>query len=95
MGNFRQFYAFLISGNAENFAFGEEIPSGTPMVTLKMTDSYTGEKNTYEFYEKSAMTALIVVNGKASFTVTKSYVDTIIENVKLLDTDEDLKTTWK
>ena len=41
------------------------------------------------------MSALIVVNGECKFNVSKSYVETIIENVKLLDTDEEIKTTWK
>lgn len=92
---FRQFYSFLISANAESFALGEDIPSGAPMATLAYTDSYTGEKLSFEFYEKSAMTALIVVNGESKFNITKSYVETLIENVKLLDSDEDFKTTWR
>ncbi len=92
---FRQFYAFLISGNAESFALGEEKPDSEPMVTLRVKDSYTGEDQTFEFYDKSAMSALIVVNGECKFNVAKSYVETIIENVKLLDTDEEIKTTWK
>ena len=92
---FRQFYSFLISANAESFALGEEIPSSVPMATLAYTDSYTGETLTFDFYEKSAMTALIVVNGESKFNITKSYVETLIENVKLLDSDEEFKTTWR
>ncbi|MBP5362298.1 MAG: DUF4340 domain-containing protein [Ruminococcus sp.] len=92
---FRQFYGFLISGNAESFALGETIPSTAPMVKLKFTDSYTGETFSFEFYEKTAMSALIVVNGEAKFTVTKSFVETLIHNVQILDTDEEFKTTWK
>ncbi|MBR6070188.1 MAG: DUF4340 domain-containing protein [Ruminococcus sp.] len=92
---FRQFYGFLISGNAESFALGEEIPAAAPMVKLTYTDSYTNETTTLEFYDKSAMSALIVVNGEAKFTVTKSFVETLIHNVQILDTDEEFKTTWK
>lgn len=92
---FRQFYGFLISGNAESFALGEEIPAGAPMVKLTYTDSYTGETTTLEFYEKSAMSALIVVDGEAKFNVTKSFVETLIHNVQILDTDEEFTTTWK
>ena len=65
------------------------------MVKLKFTDSYTGETFSFEFYEKTAMSALIVVNGEAKFTVTKSFVETLIHNVQILDTDEEFKTTWK
>ena len=92
---FRQFYGFLISGNAESFALGEEIPASAPMVKLIYTDSYTNETTTLEFYEKSAMSVLIVVNGEAKFNVTKSFVETLIHNVQILDTDEEFKTTWK
>ena len=41
------------------------------------------------------MTALIAVNGEAKFTVTKSFVETLMHNVQILDTDEEFKTTWK
>lgn len=92
---FRQFYGFLISGNAENFALGESIPSGKPMVSLKYTDSYTGKTDTIEFYDKSAMSALIVVNGEAKFTAAKSFVETLMHNVQILDGDEEFTTTWK
>lgn len=92
---FRKFYGFLISGNAESFALGEEIPSSAPMVKLEYTDTYTGEKTTLEFYDKSSMTALIAVNGESKFTVTKSFVETLIHNVQILDSDEEFKTTWK
>ena len=92
---FRQFYGFLISGNAESFALGEEKPAAAPMAKLTYTDSYTNETTTLEFYEKSAMSALIVVDGEAKFNVTKSFVETLIHNVQILDTDEEFKTTWK
>lgn len=92
---FRLFYGFLISANAESFALGEEIPSSEPMASLKYTDSYTNETIELDFYDYSAMTALVTVNGESKFFITKSYVETLIGNVQILDTDEDFTTTWR
>ena len=91
---YRQFYSFLVSTNAEEFALGEDIPDSEPMATLTYTDSYTGKTTTIDFYDYSSMKALIAVDGKSKFFCTKSYVNTLIENVKRINTGEDYKTTW-
>lgn len=92
---FRKFYSFLISANAENFALGEKIPNGEPMAAVKYTDKYDGKTTVLEFYETSSLQALIVVNGESKFTIAKSYVETLIENARNLDSDKEFKTTWK
>lgn len=92
---YRQFYSFIISGNAENFAFDEEIPAGEPMAQLEYTDSYDNKKRTFAFYEYSPMTAIIAVDGESKFFIAKSYVETLIDNAERLDSDEDFVTTWK
>lgn len=92
---YRLFYSFLITGNAENFAFQEELPSGEPMAELEYTDSYDNQKHTFAFYDYSAMTAIIAVDGQSKFFISKSYVETLIDNAKKLDTGEDFVKTWK
>lgn len=92
---YRQFYSFLISAHAEDFALDEEIPNGEPMASLKYTDSYMGETYEFDFYEKSSLQALITANGESKFTISKSYVETLIENAENLDSDTEFKTTWK
>lgn len=92
---YRKFYSFIISGNAEDFAFDEEIPSGEPMAELEYTDSYDNKKRTFTFYEYSPMTAIIAVDGESKFFIAKSYVETLIENAERLDSDEDFVKTWK
>lgn len=92
---YRQFYSFLISGNAENFALDEKIPAGEPMAVLEYTDSYDNSTNLFEFYDYSSMTALIAVNGESKFFISKSYVETLIENAKKLNSEEDFIKTWK
>ena len=65
------------------------------MASLKFTDSYTGETFEFDFYEKSSMQALITANGESKFTISKSYVETLIENAGNLNSDTEFKTTWK
>lgn len=92
---FRQFYSFLIKSSAEEFALGEEIPDSQPTATISYADSYSGKTTKVEFYDYSAMKSLIVVNGESKFTISKSYVDTLIDNIRRLDTDEEFVLTWK
>ncbi len=91
---YRQFYSFLTGTNAEEFALGEPVPSGEPMATIKYTDSFSGKTMTYEFYDDSVMRALIVVNGESKYYCTKSYVNTLIENIKRIGTGEDYIKNW-
>lgn len=91
---YRKFYSFLIKSNAEEFALDAPIPSGEPTAVIKFTDSYSDKTFTYEFYDDSLMRSLIVVDGKSKYYCTKSFVDTLIKNIGLIDTDEDFITTW-
>jgi len=91
---YRKFYAFLISANAEELAMDVPVPEGEPMAEITFKDSYDNKEYTYQFYDDSVMRALIAVNGEAKYYCTKSFVTTLIDNVKRLDTGEDYVTTW-
>lgn len=92
---YRQLYSFIISANAETFALGEKIPEEAPMAVLEYKDSYTKENLKFEFYDYSSLTALIAVNGESKFFISKSFVETLIENAEILESDTEFKTTWK
>ncbi|MCM1505875.1 MAG: DUF4340 domain-containing protein [Ruminococcus flavefaciens] len=92
---YRQFYGFLINASAEEFALDAEIPDTAPAVTVEYTDSYMKKTIKIEFYENTALTMLIAVDGKSKYICSKSYVDTLIENIKRIGTGEDYITTWK
>lgn len=92
---FRQFYSFLLKSSAEEFALDEKIPDSEPIAAITYTDSYSGKTTKVEFYDHSAMKALIAVDGQSKFTISKSYVDTLISNIKLIGTEEDFVLTWK
>ena len=48
-----------------------------------------------DFYENTTMTALIAVDGKSKYICSKAYVDTLVDNIKKIETGEDYVTTWK
>ena len=92
---YRKFYGFLIASSAEEFALDAEIPAGQPAVTVEYTDSYMKKSIKIEFYDNTALTTLIVVDGKSKYICAKSYVDTLIENIGRIETGEDYIETWK
>lgn len=92
---YRQFYGFLIDAAAEEFALDAEIPDTAPVVTVEYSDSYMKKTIKIEFYDNTAMTTLIVVDGKSKYICSKSYVDTLVENIRRIGTGEDYLTTWK
>ncbi len=92
---YRQFYQFLVSAPAEDFAIGEEIPASEPIAVIEHNDYYTQQVNKIEFYEYSALKSLVVVNGEARFFCSKSYAETVLENIKRIESGEDYITTWK
>ena len=53
-----------------------------------------GRTMKYDFYEDTFMRSLIVIDGKSKYYCTKSYVDTLKENIKRISTGEDYITTW-
>ena len=91
---YRQFYAFLISGSLEEFALGKPVPDGEPMASVEYTDSYSKKTYKYDFYDDSLMQALITVNGESKFYCSKAFVNTLIDNIKRIDTGEDYVKTW-
>lgn len=91
---YRQFYSLLVKTPAEEFALDTAIPSEEPIVTVEYTDSYTNVVRKVEFYDFSALKALIVIDGKAEYFCSKSFAETVAENVKILDTDQELIETW-
>ncbi len=91
---YRLFYSFLAGTNAEEFAIDVPVPDGEPMATIKYTDKYKNTTITYDFYDESLMRALIVINGESRYYCTKSYVKTLIDNIKRIGTGEDYIKNW-
>lgn len=92
---YRTFYRYLVQAPAEEFALNEPVPSEEPIASVTFNDSYTGEVKNVEFYDYSALKALVVINGNSEYFCPKSYAETIVENVKRMDTGEEYLETWK
>ena len=91
---YRKFYAFIISANAEELAIDAPAPEGEPMAEVTFTDSYDNKKYTYQFYDDSMMKVLVTVNGEPRYYSSKAFVNTLMGNIKKLDTSEEFVTTW-
>jgi len=65
------------------------------MAAIDYTEKYEGRTRKIEFYEYSAMKALVVIDGESKFFISKSYVETLIRNAGLFDSEEDFVKTWK
>ena len=84
---FRQFYAFLISMNAEDFALGEK-PEGEPTATVTISDSLNKTVKKYEFYDYSVMKSLVVIDGESKFFCSKANADALVENIGKITTGQ-------
>lgn len=92
---YREFYAFLVKAPAEEFALDTPVPAEKPIVSVTYNDSYLKEETTVEFYDYSALTALVVINGESKYFCSKSYAETAAENAKRTETGEAYLETWK
>lgn len=91
---YRQFYAFLIKAYGEEFAFDEE-PKGEPMLTVTYKEQKNGKGKTISFYDAGNTKSLIVIDGKPAFKCRKSFVEAVLSNIDIFDTDKDFATTWE
>jgi hypothetical protein len=91
---YRAFYAFLIKAYGEEFAVGEE-PEGDPILTVTYKEQSGSKGKTIEFYDSGNLKCLIVVDGVPSFKCRKSFVEAVLNNIDIFDTDEDFATSWE
>lgn len=92
---FRLFYSFLITAPGEEFALDREIPDKEPAVSVSVSDEYLEKTYTVQFYDDTALRSLIAVDGECRYICSKSYVDTLLENIGRIDTGEEYIKTWK
>ncbi len=92
---FRLFYSFLVGANAEELILEEKVFDTEPAVTITYSESYDDEQREIKIYDASNFRSIIVINGIPKFYISKSYVDTLIDNIGKFNTDEDFVTTWK
>ncbi|MBP0988777.1 MAG: DUF4340 domain-containing protein [Oscillospiraceae bacterium] len=94
---YRKFYSYLLNTKAEDLVMPDEDVklSGDPLATVKI-DRQDGKRSyDIQFYDAGNMKAYIVVDGEARFRCRKSYVDTLISNMKIYnDADKEFTMSW-
>ena len=92
---YRKLYTYVLQTKAEEIVYGDVDLPDEPMakVSLKRQDGQHGYD--LEFYDAGDMKAYISVNGDVRFRCRKSYVETLISNIKIFDdTDKEFTMTW-
>lgn len=92
---YRSFYSFMVGTPAEDFAFDEPVPDTEPMLSIEFTESYENKTSKVEFYEYSALKALIVIDGESKYFCSKSFAETAMDNAARIGTGEEYVKTWK
>ena len=92
---YRKLYTYVLQTKAEQIVYDEvELPD-QPMaeIDLKRQDGQHGYN--IKYYDAGGTRAYISVNGDVRFTCRKSYVETLIHNIKIFDeTDKEFTMTW-
>jgi len=92
---FRLFYSYLVTAPGEEFALGRDVPDKEPEAVISISDNYLEKTYTVEFYNDTSLRSLIVIDGECRYICSKSYVDTLLENIAKIDTGEEYIKTWK
>ena len=94
---YRQFYSYLLQTKAEDLIMPEDAPklTGDPLAAVKI-DRQDGKRSyDVKFYDAGDMKVYIVIDGEARFRCRKSYVDTLISNMKIYnDADKEFTMSW-
>lgn len=94
---YRKFYSYLLQTKAEELILPADAPklTGDPLAAVKI-ERQDGER-TYDikFYDAGNMKACIVIDDEPRFYCRKSYVDTLLSNMKLYDeADTEFIMSW-
>ncbi len=91
---YRQFYSFLLNTTAETIKL-DGTPSGEMLGEIHVKTQDGAFDRDLQFYAIDEFTCLITVDGKSAYTCRKSYLDTLLNNMKIYsDTSQDFTTNW-
>ncbi|MBP0967388.1 MAG: hypothetical protein J5722_07125, partial [Oscillospiraceae bacterium] len=80
---------------AEEIVYDEVDLPEKPMAEIKLERQDGQRGYDIAFYDAGDMKAYISVNGDVRFRCRKSYVETLISNIKIFDdTDKEFTMTW-
>ena len=94
---YRLFYSYLLQTKAEDLILPEDAPklTGDPLASVKI-DRQDGKRSyDVKYYDAGDMKVYIVIDGEVRFRCRKSYVDTLISNMKIYeDFDKEFTMSW-
>ena len=92
---FRVLYTYLLKAAAEDLVLEDVTPPAQPMAAVRLERQDGKRTYDFKFYDAGGMKAYIAVDDEIVFKCRKSYVETLITNMKMYDeTDKDFIMTW-
>lgn len=91
---FRTFYTFILKTYAEDILLDGTVPNEEPLASITMKRQDGLQTQVVEFYESEGLKVLIVVDGEPVFKCRKAFVDTLLHNCEIFETDEAFTTHW-
>ena len=92
---YRKLYTYVLQTKAEEIVYDEVKLPEKPMAEIKLERQDGQHGYDIAFYDAGDMKAYIVVNGDVRFRCRKSYVETLVSNIKIFDdTDKEFTMTW-
>ncbi len=90
---YRQFYSFLLNTTAETVELNGNT-TGKLLAEIHLVTQNGSLEQDFKFYEMDNFTCLITKDGQSAYTCRKSYIDTLLHNMEIYDTDEEFTTNW-
>ncbi len=91
---FRLLYSYLLKTAAEDLILEEIIPEGDPLVSIQLKRQDGERETNVAFYDAGGLKAYIAVDGVVRFKCRMAYVNTLISNMEIFDTDQDFTMSW-
>ena len=91
---FRLLYSYLLKTAAEDLILEEIVPEGDPLASIQLKRQDGKRETNVAFYDAGGLKAYIAVNGVVRFKCRMAYVNTLISNMQIFDTDQDFTMSW-
>lgn len=88
---FKSFFQYVLTCPTTEVYFKDPTTEKYMTITFKEKD---GSKDVLEFYKESARRTVIKLNGKTSFRINNTWVDTLVKNINSLENGGDIDDNY-
>lgn len=88
---FKSFFQYVLTCPTTEVYFKDPTTEKYMTITFKEKD---GSGDVLEFYKESARRSVIKLNGKTSFRINNTWVDTLVKNINNLQNDKDIDDNY-